>query len=284
LREIAGIVKCRVLVCAVLRDGAAIAPDGRFVLKEGDRLFVTATADSLAILLKNLGIVTRKVRNVLVAGGGMVSYYLAKFLRGSGIDVHIIEKDAARCDRLAALVPHAQIVLGDVGRQSLLDSEGLSSYDAVVSLTGYDELNMIVSLYANSHGVPQIITKLGHAENTQIIDSLPLGSVICPRKLCCNNIVRYVRAMQNQTEAALSIHSIADGQAEAMEFRVDRNTPHCGEPLRRIKLKKNILVVSISHGQNAEIPGGDSTYEIGDSIVIVNSSENVVRQLNDIFE
>ncbi len=284
LREISGIVKCRVLVCAVLRDGKAIAPDGRFVLQEGDRLFVTATADSLAIMLKSLGIVTRKVRNVLVAGGGMLSYYLAWFLRGSGIDVHIIEKDPARCEKLAAIVPHAQIVQGDVGRQSLLDSEGLSTYDALVSLTGYDELNMIVSLYANSRGMPHIITKLGHVENTQIIDSLPLGSVICPRKLCCNNIVRYVRAMQNQTGAALAIHSIADGQAEAMEFCVDSHTLHCGEPLRKIKLKKNVLVVSISRGQNVEIPSGDSSFDLGDRIVIVNSSDTVVRQLNDIFE
>ncbi|MBQ9759859.1 MAG: Trk system potassium transporter TrkA [Clostridia bacterium] len=283
LTAISGIVKCRVLVCSVLRDGQAIAPDGRFVIRAGDRLFVTASSDNLAIMLKNLGVVTHKVRNVLLAGGGMVAYYLAQQLENSSITVHILERDPERCRKLAALVPHAQIVQGDVGDQSFLDSEGLANYDALVSLTGSDELNMIVSLYADSKEIPQIITRLGHVENNLIIDSLPLGSVICPRKLCCNNIVRYVRAMQNQSGAALTIHSIADGHAEAMEFAVDEDTLHCGEPLRQIKLKPHILLVGISRGHEVEIPDGNSTFSRGDHVVIVSSGEDVILQLNDIF-
>lgn len=283
LTAISSIVKCQVLVCTVLRDGQAITPDGRFVLCEGDRVFVTAPSDNLALMLKNLGVVTRKVRNVLLAGGGMVSYYLAEILQDRAIGVDIIEKDPDRCERLASLVPHASVIHGNVGNQEFLESEGLAGYDALVSLTGFDELNIVVSLYANSRHVPQIITKLGHVENSKITDSLPLGSVICPRKLCCNNIVRYVRAMQNQTGAALTIHSIADGQAEAMEFEVDDTTLHCGEPLRRIKLKENILMVCINRGERVEIPNGDSSFAKGDRIVIVSSSDEVIRQLNDIF-
>jgi trk system potassium uptake protein TrkA len=120
-------------------------------------------------------------------------------------------------------------------------------------------------------------------ENAKVTNHLPIGSVICPRKLCCNNIVRYVRAMQNQTGAALSIHSIAEGQAEAMEFEVDENTLHCGESLRRIKLKKDILIVSITHSGYVEIPNGDSAFHPGDRIVIVSSAGEVILQLNDIF-
>ena len=284
LMDMSSIVKCKVLVCTVLRDGKAIAPRGSFVIREGDRLFVTAPADELGTMLKNLGIVTHKVRNVLVAGGGMVGYYLAQLLENSPIRVHIIEKNQERCLKLASLLPDTQIVHGDVGNQTFLDGEGLSSYDSLVSLTGFDELNMIVSLYGNSKNVKQIITKLAVVENTKITDSLPLGSVICPRKLCCNNIVRYVRAMQNQTSAALTIHSIADGQAEAMEFAVDETTLHCGDPLRKLRLKKNILLVSISRGQNVEIPNGESSFDVGDRIVIVNSSDDVILQLNDIFD
>ena len=120
--------------------------------------------------------------------------------------------------------------------------------------------------------------------DTKILDKLPVGSVICPRKLCCNNVLRYVRAMQNQAGAAITIHSIADGQAEAMDFMVDEHTLHCGKPLKEIKLKKNILITSITRNGEIEIPNGNSSFAVGDNIVVVVSGKEVVLQLNDIFE
>ena len=181
------------------------------------------------------------------------------------------------------LLPDADIIHGDVSEQDLLESEGLAQTDALVTLTGLDELNMIVSLYASSRGVPQVITKLGHTGNRSVIDSLSLGSVVCPRELVCSNIVRYVRAMENQTGAAISVHTIADGQAEAMEFLVDEHTKHCGKPLKEIRLKPNVLMVSISHGAETEIPNGDSLFRKGDMVVVVTNGRESIRQLNDIF-
>ena len=215
MMDLPGIVKCRVLVCAVLRNGTAVTPGANFVLEEGDRIFVTAPTETLTLLLKNLGIITRRARRVILCGGGRVSYYLASMLLKSGISVQVIENDLVRCKELATMLPDACVVHGDATDQALLESEGLSSCDALVTLTGIDELNMIISLYGNSRDLPQVITKLSHAENRNIIDSLALGSIVCPKELCCSNIVRYVRAMQNQTGAAVSLHSIADGQAEA---------------------------------------------------------------------
>ena len=283
LMDLRGIVKCQVLVCAVIRSGSAVAPKGDFVLREGDRIFVTALSQNLTTLLKNLGILTRRVRSVTICGGGRISYYLAKRLKKSGISARIIESDYERCQELCGLLPDTEIIHGDISEQDLLESEGLAQTDALVTLTGLDELNMIVSLYATSRGVPQVITKLGHAGNRSVIDSLSLGSVICPRELVCNNIVRYVRAMENQTGAALSVHNIADGQAEAMEFLVDEHTRNCGKPLKEIKLKPNVLVVSVSHGAATEIANGDSVFRQGDLILVVTNGREVIRQLNDIF-
>ncbi len=277
------VVKCRVLVCAVLRDGEAIAPSGTFTLRAGDRVFVTAPSDNLALLLKNLGIVTRKVRRILVAGGGTLTYYLADRLRGSAIDMTVIEADREKCVELASAFPHVDVIHGDAREQTLLESEGIASTDALLSLTGQDELNMVISLYGNSRELPQIITRIDRLTGSGITDELPIGSVICPRRLCCNSIVRYVRAMQNQSGAAITVHTIADGHAEEMEFCVDRDTLHCGEPLKKLKLKKNILLVCITSGTAIEIPNGDSSFRIGDTVVIVTDKQTVVRQLNDIF-
>ena len=283
LMDLRSFVKCQVLVCAVIRGGSAIMPKGDFMLKEGDRIFVTALSQNLTTLLKNLGILTRRVRNVTLCGGGRISYYLAKRLQKSGISSQIIDSDYTRCKELAELLPDTDIIHGDISEQDLLDSEGLDQTDALVTLTGLDELNMIVSLYATSRGVPQVITKLGHTGNRSVIDSLALGSVVSPRELVCSNIVRYVRAMENQTGAAISVHTIADGQAEAMEFLVDEHTRHCDKPLKEIKLKPNVLVVSITHGANTEIANGNSSFEKGDTVVVVTSGREVIKQLNDIF-
>ena len=283
LSELGGIVKCRVLVCAVLRAGTAVAPSGNFVLKEGDRIFVTAPTANLATLLKNLGILTRKARDVMLCGGGRVSYYLASLLEKDRMNVRILERNQDRCVELANLLQDTAIIRGDCSSQSVLESQGIDSCDALVTLTGTDETNMVVSLYAGSRNVPLIVTKLSRGENSSIADSMNLGSLICPRELCSNNIVRYVRAMENQTGAALSVHAIADGQAEAVEFVVDEATRNCGIPLKQMKLKPNVLVASIIHGTKTEIPNGDSVFTPGDNIVVVTSGRGVLKQLNDIF-
>lgn len=284
LNDLYRIVKCRILVCAVLRNGKAIMPGGDFVLMEGDRVFVTAPTNVLTTLLRNLGIITHKAKRVILCGGGRVSFYLAQMLLKNGVGVQIVEQNYEKCLQLANMLPKATVIHGDASKEFLLDNEGISDCDALVTLTGVDEMNIIISLYGSSCKVPQIITKLGRLENNTILDVLPLGSIISPKELSCNNIVQYVRAMQNQTGAALTVYMIADGQAEAVEFRVDQNTLHCGEPLKKLKLKKNVLVVSIMHDAQLEIPSGDSSFVQGDTVIVVTGADRVLYKLNDIFE
>jgi trk system potassium uptake protein TrkA len=284
LADLHSIAKCNVLVCTVIRNGKAIAPDGNFVLQEADRIFLTAPTNNLTLLLKNLGIITHKVRRVILCGGGRVSYYLAQSLLKNGISVQIVEQDYDRCLQLADVLPDASIIHGDASKEFLLDNEGISDCDALVTLTGVDEMNIIISLYGSTCKVPQIITKLGRLENNSILDILPVGSIISPKELCCNNIVAFVRSMQNKTGAALSVHTIADGQAEAVEFIADKDTLYCDVPLKKLKLKKNVLIVCITHGAQLEIPNGDSSYQRGSIVIVVTGADRVIYQLNDIFE
>ena len=284
LSEINGILKCRILVCSVLREGEVLTPSGDFTLLEGDRIFVTAPEQNLSLLLRNLGILTRKVRSVMLCGGGRTSFYLAQQLRKSGIQVKLIEVDRDRCKLLAGLLPDVTILHGDASSQKLLESEGIDDCDALISLTGMDEVNMMISLYGHSHGVPQVITKLARVEDSRILDTLPLGSIISPKALCCSSIVRYVRALRNQTGAATAVHFIADGKAEAIEFQVDSATPHTGEPLKALKLRKNLLIACIARGTKTEIPNGDSSFHPGDTVIVVTSRSNTVLRLSDICE
>ncbi|MBQ6470052.1 MAG: Trk system potassium transporter TrkA [Lachnospiraceae bacterium] len=284
LADLPGIARCKVLVCAVVRSGSAFMPDGSFTLKSGDRVYVTAPTNELTALLKNLGIITKRVSRVLLAGGGRVSYYLAKQLRAAGISVRILEKDPDRCVTLAELLPDVEIVRGDATSQGTLEKEGALECDAVVSVTGLDEMNIIISLFAHDLGVKQVVTKVGRPESLSIVDRLEIGSAINPQEIIGSSVVRYVRSVKNQSGAALTVHSIASGMAEASEFLVDETTLHRGKPLRDIQLKKNVLLACISRHGNLTIPNGDSSFEEGDTLLIVTASNMVIERLNDIFE
>ncbi len=283
LSGLPGVVKCKVLVCAVVRAGEAVTPSGNFILKAGDRIFVTAPTATLALLLKNLGILTRRVRKVLICGGGRVSFYLAQMLSGDGIDVTILDKNHARCVELAGLLPQVSVVRGDASSQTVLDSQGMESCDAVIAATGMDETNMIISLYAGKRGVRQVITKVSRGVTSSIADSLNLGSVLCPKELCSNDILRYVRAMHGTTGAAVSVHSIADGQAEAVEFLLDGSAKHCGVALKELKLRPNVLIAGITRGAETILPTGDTVFCEGDTVVVVTNRRGSLQQFNDIF-
>ena len=276
-------LKCQVLVCAVVREGQAIIPSGDFELRENDRIFVTGSNENLNILLKNLGIITHRARTALIAGGSRIGYYLAKILISHGISTKIIENKPSRCRELASLLPEAAIVEGDAGDQKVLEREGIGNCDVFVSLTGMDETNILMSLYADKRNVPQVITKLGRSENLQILGDLSVGSVVSPKDLVTNIIVRYVRARKNQIGAALTMHLMADGLVEAMEFRVNEKTLHCNEKLKDIRLKSNVLLAVINHKGNNEIPTGESVFMEGDSIIVVSGEDRKVEQINDIF-
>lgn len=284
LSDLNGIVKCKVLVFAVKREDKVITPKGNFVLKEGDHIYVTAPSDNLTTLLKNLGIITHKIKNVIVCGGGRASFYLAENLTKHGIGVKIIERNYDRCVELANLLPEANIIHGDASSQKLLTSEGIDDCDALVTMTGLDEMNMIISMYGLNCKVPKVITKIGYDEQLVLCDKLELGSVVCPKELSCDNIIRYVRAMQNKTGAAHAVHAIAEGMAEALEFSIDEQTLHCGQPLKTLKIKSNVLIVCITHGTYTDIPNGDSFFNVGDTVVVVTNGDTVIHQFNDIFQ
>lgn len=283
IKRLDSVIGTKVLICTVLRNNDVLTPDGNFILREHDRIFVTAPSQNLELMLKNLRIITHKAKNVMLAGGGTISFYLAQMLQNNGMHVTLLERYHDRCVELTNLLRNVDVIQADVSLQESLLREGLDDCDALVTLTGLDELNMIVSMFGDTRNVPQIITKLGRMENIDMVNSLPLGNIVCPKELCCQNIVRYIRAIGNKTGEAIAVHNIADGKAEAIEFRVDARTRNCGVMLRNLRLKKGIIIACITHGPDFEIPNGDSIFDRGDSIIVVSNRTHTILHLNDIF-
>lgn len=279
--EIAGV---RVLVCVVERKSVVHIPDGSFTLQAGDNIYVTAEVRDLARLIKNLGIVKQKVRDVMIVGGSRVAYYLAMRCLGAGIGVKIIEQDHDRCIELAGLLPEAVIIEADGTRQEILAAEGMASTDAIITLTNIDEENIVIAMYASHLGVPKVITKVNRTEYVNTFKRMGIDTFISPKALCCTDIVRYVRAMQNTTGGSvITLHRMVEGKAEALEFRASESTRHLGETLLDIHLKPEILIACITHGGRTVIPRGSDSFAAGDNIIVVTTSGRPISDLNDIF-
>lgn len=282
LYEIAGV---NVLVCAVQREDGVHIPSGSFTLQEGDTIFVTAGIKDLALLVKNLGLVEKRIKSLMIIGGSRIAFYLTKRCIDSGINVKIIEREHKRCEELAEAIPQATIIEADGSREDILAAEGVKNYDAVITLTGMDEENLVLSMLASHLGVSKVITKINRLEYTDVFRKVGIGSVISPKGLCCANILRYVRAMSTASgiESVLTLHPIVDGQAEALEFQVSPDTRHRGEALKDIPLKKGILVSCITHKGHTVIPRGDSSFTTGDTVIVVTAGDQAISDLDDIF-
>lgn len=284
LRRLYEIARVRVLVCVVERGGSVYIPDGNFTLQTGDNIYVTADSQDLARLIKNLGIVKHKVRDVIIVGGSRVAYYLALRCLHAGLGVKIIEQSHERCAELAELLPRAVIIEADGSRQDILAAEGVRAADAVITLTNIDEVNLIIAMYASHIGVPKVITKVNRTEYVKAFKSMGIDTFISPKALCCTDIVRYVRAMGNTTGGSvITLHRMVEGKAEALEFRASEATRHLGETLLDVHLKPNILVACITHEGRTVIPRGSDRIQLGDNVIVVTTSGRPINDLNDIF-
>lgn len=274
----------KVLICAVQREEEVIIPSGDFVLQVGDRIHVAASTQDINQLFKTASVLKDKVRSVMVTGGGKISFYLSQLLEGSSIHLKIIEHDVERCQELVEQTnDHVMIIQGDGTDQSLLLEEGIESTDAFVALTGIDEENILVSMFAGKKNVNKIITKVNRVELTGMLESLGIESVVSPKHIAANEIIRYVRAMQNSVGNHVeTLCRLVNNQVEAIEFQVKEDPLLIGIPLEQLSIKPNILVSSIIRNGTVIIPDGKSSFQPGDSVVVVTTNQ-YLDDLSDIL-
>ncbi|MCI8622496.1 MAG: Trk system potassium transporter TrkA [Provencibacterium sp.] len=285
LHDLIKLAKVQVLVCAVERGDQVYIPTGQFRLEEGDSIYVTGAAQNLASLVRKLQIMERKVRSVTMIGGSRIAFYLASALSMDGADVKIIEIDEKRCKELANLLPHARIIHADGAQPDILAGENFANSDALVTLTNIDEENMVLSMYGSQMGIPKVITKINSVEYNDIFRNLGVESMVSPKNIVCNDIVRYVRAMQNTSEdSVVALHRIVHDKVDALEFLATDETLGLGVKLRDLRLKPNVLLACLSRSGKVIIPNGNDFIKRGDSVIVVTPSDNIFRNLNEIFE
>ncbi len=276
-------LKSNVLICAVERGDDVVIPDGNFEMRGGDKISFIAPHADCADFFRKAGIENNTVNSAMFVGGGKLTVYLAKALADTKIKIKIIEQDEERCRILSELLPHAMIIHGDGSDQKLLLEEGIRQTEAFASLTGFDEENILLSLYAASQSRAKLITKVNKIAFENVINALNLGSVIYPKMLTADIILQYVRAMQNSMGSNIeTLYKIVADKAEALEFRVRGDSPVLGIPLEKLRTRNNLLVACINRNGRIIMPRGKDTLEAGDTVIIV-TTHTGLNDLKDIL-
>ncbi|MBQ8535812.1 MAG: Trk system potassium transporter TrkA [Clostridia bacterium] len=273
----------QVLYCAIERAGEVIIPNGETVIQPGDRVHVAADPVTITSYFRYLGKSSYRVKNVMLLGGGRISYYLAKIIVPMGIKVSLVELNKEKAASLSELLPQVNVIWGDGTDQELLEQEGLGEMDAFVTLCDRDEENLMTGLYAVTQGVPKVIVKNNRAPYMDIIASMGLDSMVSPKAITCANILRYVRALANsQGSAVEKLYRLMDGKAEALEFIAKEGDSYIGIPLKDLTVRKNTLVAVIVRRGQVIVPFGNDHIEGGDSVIIV-AKESGLSDLNEVI-
>ena len=273
----------QILIGVVRRGDKAIIPHGDFVLQSGDIIHIIADEHELVSFCKQLKIFKRRAKSAFIVGGGKIGYYLARDLLRSGVSVKIVEKDEERAAELSELLPSATVLMGDGTDQEVLDEENLKGNDACITLTGMDEENVMISLYARESKVDKIVTKIDRPSILKMVKQLGLDTVVTPRNVIANQIVRFVRAYSSTAgEGADTLYKIGS-KAEALEFTVSGTFAGIDIPLKELAIKKNVLIGGIVRDNDFLLPSGDTELKVGDRVIVL-SEEKQITKLSQILK
>ena len=271
------------IACLVIRDEKTMIPDGTTRLSAGDRVFLTGKQEDMGALYRKMGTVDR-IRSMMVIGGGRITWYLLELLKTWKLDRKVIEQNTEAVEDLAAAFPDVSVVAGDGTDQNLLELENISGYDCVVTLTGIDEENIILSLFASSRGVPRTITKVNRTNLLPLLHNMKLQSVITPAELVTNYIVRFVRAISNSEGSQVeALYRLPGSGAEALQFLVGDNARVAGKRIKDLPIKAHVLIACIISNQQIILPTGDDVLKAGQHVLVV-TTEKEFDDLDDILE
>ncbi|MBQ9518402.1 MAG: Trk system potassium transporter TrkA [Firmicutes bacterium] len=259
-----------VLACIIERGSETIIPKGGDFIRTGDNVSFIVPISEMTRFFQRIGVVSKPIKNVMIAGGSSVAYYLAEMLSQAKISVKIIEQNKERCEYLAEKLEDVKVIYGDATNQDLLHEEEIDKTDAFVSLTNMDEENIMLSLYANEVSKAKLITKINKITFNNVIKNLSIGSVISPKNIIAERIIRYVRTMQNSRGSNIETLYRINDKAEAIEFKVKETQKDIiNIPIMELKIKEDILICAINHNGRIFSPGGKDTIQAGDNVIVV---------------
>ncbi|SFF72509.1 Trk system potassium transporter TrkA [Streptococcus equinus] len=264
------------VICAIERRGKLIIPDGDATLQTGDKIFVTG--NRIDMILFHNSMKPKYIKNMMIIGAGRISYYLLNILKNTKINLKIIENNPEQAEMFSQEFPNVHVVQGDGTAKSVLLEECVENFDAVATLTGVDEENIITSMFLETLGVPKNITKVNRTSLLEIIDPSQFSSIITPKSIAVDSMMHFIRGRVNAQDSNLdAMHHVANGRIETLQFEIRENNKMAGKSLSSLKFKENILIAAIIRNGRTIYPTGEDVFEVGDKIVVVTFLKNITR-------
>lgn len=272
-----------VLVCAVERENEIFIPNGHFEIQAKDKISITCERSESRKFMEKLGFLESRIKRVMIIGGGGISMYLAEELLKNNFDVKIIEANKERCLELSELLPKATIIHGDGSDQRVLAEEGIDNSDAVICLTGNDEENIIISMYANKKKVKKIVTKINKVSFGELMESVEMASIVYPKEITASQILSYIRATNNTRGSQIKkVYKMVNDKVEILEFEAGEKSKVINKALKDLKLKENVLIAGIARNNEYILPTGSTIIEKNDSVIVV-TTNTILNDLDNIL-
>jgi len=262
LKQIKKELKEDFIIAGIMRNSEVIVPSGDTILQNQDHIYIIASIRSFMQILRKTGTQHKKLRSVLVLGGGKISRYVIEFLMKMGKHVRVVERNYELCKKLAADYPDVLVLNADISDESLFDDENLASADAIITTTKNEELNILAAIYAKSKGIKRAVALVNKTNYLNISDNLGIDSTVSPKLSSVNAILKYIRRGNVK-----SVYKIFDGKAEVSEFNVQENAPVSGKALKDIKLPSGSLILSVSRNGDNIIPDGNFQLQSLDTVI-----------------
>lgn len=273
-----------ILVCTIERGDEAYIANGDFTFAEKDVISIVATPKNVNDFFTKIHYKGHSVKDAMIVGGGVLTHYLCDILERQPISLKIIEKDYAKCEELCSQLPKVDVINGNPADRDLLLEEGIDKVGAFVALAHQDEENILLSLFAKEAGKGKLITRINRTDYESVVSRLELDCTICPKNITSDIILQHVRAMKNSMGSNVeTLYNVIPDKVEATEFIVKEHSPIAGKPLAELKFKENILIASISRGEEVIIPRGQDVIEAGDAVVIV-SKQLGLHDVTDVLK
>lgn len=277
-------LKSDVLICSVERGEDVYIANGDFVFCEHDTVSIISTPKNSAAFFKKTGCRGHSVKNAIIIGAGNISKYLCELLKGENISIKVIERDVKKCEELASKYPGVIVINAEETDKELLIEEGIANADAFIALSDNDEENILLSLFAKRAGAAKLITKINRTDYDDIIKNLDIDTVIYPKTVSSDILVRYVRALKNKQGSNVEImYSFVRGIVEAAQFVVSGGVSFVGTPLSRLDLKSGVLIAAIIRNDKLIVPRGQDFLLENDKVIVV--TKNLpLEDLSDILK
>jgi len=271
------------LVCIIKRGDEIIIPSGNNFIKGDDRIYITGSNSEIIKFQDALGKDRRKIKSAFIIGAGIISHYLAEELLKDKIAVKIVEMNPKKANKFSESLPGATIINADGSNEEVLKEENFQNYDSCISITGIDEINMFISIYAKKIGIKKIITKLNKLSFVDILGENSFQSIITPKKIIADNIVRVVRSIANKKKTLIeNFYRLENNAVEAIEILVNSDSKINNIPLKDLKIKKNLLIAYIVRNNVAIFPKGTDVINEGDRVIII-TTESFFDDINNII-